>query len=161
MSTEYRTYVGPYLRCAVAQKEVTQLRISCITPECANYGRELRTPFCDRCGKRVGSLPRVTVQDAVDHWDVSEAIDESLSIASGDGYMTWSNVQHVHVWLPNQHEIGRYLETRTDWYLEDLDPITISQEQVAFQSYFDTEITYLRTLYTSVDLHWGILQDYS
>lgn len=57
MSISYSTYVGPYVRCEVRQIEAQRLHSTCPNAGCANYGTDVRTKFCGRCGARVESLP--------------------------------------------------------------------------------------------------------
>lgn len=78
MSYTYDTYVGPYARCAVERVPVTRLQITCPSEGCKNHGTGMRKPFCELCGAKVASLPHTELDFAIDHWDVSEEIDEAL-----------------------------------------------------------------------------------
>lgn len=164
MSFNYRTYVGPYVRCAVGQVPATQLQITCLNSSCENHGKGQRTPFCSLCGGKVGTLPHTVLEDAVDDGALQEEIDEQLVTASGDDYWRWSQVQHAHIWLPNIGTDGRdyHLEERDPWMLAEITSAQVDQEMIAFQVQFDAGLAALRDAYghDAVALHWGILQDY-
>lgn len=164
MSTDYRTYVGPYARCAVARVPVTRLQITCPNTVCKNHGEGLRTPFCDLCGTRVESLPQTGSAQAVDRWDVREEINEALAGAGGDAYWRWSESNGIHLWMPNLKMPGRrpHLEDRTDFALFEITEGQIATEILQFQITFEDALTVLRERYgaDAVTLHWGIIQDY-
>lgn len=162
MSISYRTYVGPYARCAVERVEKTVMQITCPNVECANHGESMRQPYCDRCGTRVSSLPHTELTDAVDDYDVSEAIDEALCTPSGGGYATWVEQHGAHLWLPNRRMPGRdpSLEEREAFALFEIGEKQRDAEILQFQITFEDALRELRTRYGNLTLHWGIIQDY-
>lgn len=165
MSFNYRTYVGPYVRCAVEQVPATQLQTTCLNSSCANHGKGQRTPFCSLCGGKVGTVPHTVLKDAVDDGAIQEQIDEHLVTASGDDYWRWTQAEHAHIWLSNVGTNGRdyHLEERDPWMLAEITSAQIDQEMVAFLLQFQDEINALQNAYGSdaVKMHWGIIQDYS
>lgn len=165
MSIDYRTYVGPYVRCAVGTKEIQALRIACPNAECPNHTREMRTPYCDRCGARVGSVEHTVTVDAVDVWDMREALNDTLATPSGDAYMRWAEANHAHLWISNVAVPMRdpHLESRVDFALFEITSTRVVAELDTFRRQFQNEILQLIAAYggDAVTLHWGIVQDYS
>lgn len=166
MSIDYGIYAGPYARCKVSLVEVTKLQISCPNAQCKNHARGLRTMYCDLCGSKVASVPHKEMDEAVDHWDVSEAINERLATAHGDQYHgRWLQENRTHLWMPNnplELEAG-HLNAREAFALFTIEPQTIADEMARFQSAFQDDLDYLRTVYgaDAVTIHWGIIQDYT
>lgn len=166
MGIDYGIYAGPYVRCAVRLEPVTKLHISCPNVECKNHGDALRTPFCNLCGSKVATLKHIEMAEAVDTWDVSEAINERLATAHGDAYHgRWSQENHAHLWMPNKplELVAGHLDAREAFALFTIEPRTIELELARFQGAFQDDLDYLRTVYgvDAVTLHWGIIQDYT
>lgn len=165
MSINYQTYVGPYVRCVVGTKEAQRLHVTCPNAGCVNYGTDVRTPFCDRCGAKIASLPETYIDDAVDQGDLRDAIGERLINPSGDGYYFWRQVQHIHLWVPNISMPGRdpRLEEREDFALVEITPALIEEERAQFEAFFAAELAAFRKAYgeAAVTIHWGVIQDYS
>ena len=166
MSIDYRTYVGPYVRCAVGVVSVTKERRSCANPACPGHQEEIyRAQFCQRCGSPIGKVPYTKTKDAVDAWYVIEAIDQRLTDASGDGYSRWVEQERAHIYIANVGIEGRsyHLEENADFALAEITPNQLNDEMAAFAGQFADEIAKLREMYSTeaVSLHWGILQDYS
>lgn len=162
MSFSYQTYVGPYVRCAVgAQTKVVSVR-ACLNDTCENHAKryDMSGAFCVLCGSAIGDVPHTEIADAVDHWEVSESINERLCTAGGDAYQTWTEAERAHIWKPNVGDVGRHLDDREDWRLEEIGAGQIGEELAAFEAFFAPELDYMRPLYLSVTLHWGIIQDY-
>lgn len=166
MGFTHRTYVGPYVRCAVGTVEVTKQRRSCINKGCVNHERTLpqRDAFCVVCGSPVGDVPYTATEAAVDDWAVREQIEDRLTTASGDAYMGWSEEQHAHLWVPNVATPGRdyWTEERTDFSVSEITAEQVLEERSAFTVFFQGEIEALRSFYgaAAVSVHWGIVQDY-
>lgn len=166
MGTTYQTYVGPYVRCRVGTVEVTETRIACIKEDCPNH---IRPPFsgkfCNLCGSPMDEVEYTETKDAVDSWDVSEAFEERLTTASGDGYWRWSRKERAHIWHTNVPTEGRdyHLEEMEDFSLVEIKPGQIQEEVTQFEQFFAEELATLRTHYgpAAVSLHWGTVQDYS
>lgn len=165
MSIDYRTYVGPYVRCAVGTKQIQALRIACPNAECLNHTRGLRASYCDLCGARVGNIEHTVTVDAVDVWDMRETIDDALTTPSGDAYMRWVEAERAHLWIPNRAMPGRdpHLESHIDFALSEIMPTRVQAELGGFRRQFQNEILQLIAAYggDAVTLHWGIVQDYS
>lgn len=165
MSIDYGIYAGPYVCCVVRRVPVTKLHITCPNTECKNHGRDMRSAYCDLCGGKCATLSYVELEDAVDHWDVSEAIDERLSSASGDAYARWSEENRVHLWTPNKpiQLVAGHLDAREAFALHIIGPSTIEDEIARFKATFQKDIEYLESVYgaDAVSFHWGIIQDYT
>ena len=166
MGFSHDTYVGPYVRCAVAVIDKPELRRSCTNIACAKYGQwaPSDTAFCSRCGAPVGDVPHIARRHAVDEWDVREAIRERLTTAHGDAYDTWSIDNGVHLWKPNIATDGRdyHLKSGMDFYHIEIAPRQIEEEIAQFIQQFAAELDTLQMLYgtASVAVEWGIIQDY-
>jgi hypothetical protein len=163
MSTTYSTYVGPYARCAVERVPVTRMQITCPTEGCKNHGEGMRRPFCDLCGAKVASLPYIEMDFAIDHWDVSEEIDEALCNPGGDEYHRWTEANAAHLWIPNRSMPGRdpRLEEREAFALFEIEEKQLAAEILQFQVTFEDALAQVRERYGNLTLHWGIIQDYS
>lgn len=162
MSIDYSTYVGPYARCAAAQEPKTQLRIACLNPQCASHAQGQRTKFCSLCGSPVGTVPHTVLDDAVSEWDVRESIDERLCTPGGDAYYEWKRTEHAHLWKPNIGKIGRRLDGREAFNLDEIATEQPAREIAQFQEFFAADLETLRAAYGAgaVTLHWGVIQDY-
>ena len=163
MSIDYSTYVGPYVRCAVERVPVTRMQITCPTKTCDNHGKSMRQPFCSLCGVKVASLPHTEEDFAIDHWDISEEINEALHTPSGDEYYRWSIANATHLWLPNLPMPGRspYLDSRADFALFDIAESQRNAEILQFQITFGDAIAHLKKRYGAISFHWGVVQYYS
>lgn len=164
MSIDYRIYVGPYVRCTVDPVPVTKLRVSCNTPGCKNNGKPMREPYCALCGKHVATQSYVELGQAIDEWDISEAINETLHSAHGDEYARWSVEHNAHLWMPNRpiDLAAGHLETPTDFALMNIGTNTVADEIMRFANTFPGEIAYLQEQYgmANVQILWGVIQDY-
>lgn len=168
MGIEYRTYVGPYVRCVVGTAEVEKSRRACLTQGCQNHQRDNAgrdSAFCSLCGSPIGLVPYTVVELAVDEWDVRDALNERLATPSGDGYSFWARDEYAHLWIPNVSTPGRdySLDERADFALMEITPEQALEERAAFTVQFQPELTVLRATYgaDAVSIHWGIIQDYS
>lgn len=163
MSIDYSTYVGPYVRCEVGAKESTQERQSCTNIACSNSGLYMTESYCPQCGTQIGPITVRYMSDAVDAWDIVEAIHERLTTAHGDAYVDWSRANSTHLWKPNVGDIGRHLEGKEDYYLADITAERLAEERIAFEEYFAPELAQLRAAYgeAAVSVRWGVIQDYS
>lgn len=163
MSTDYSTYVGPYVRCEVGVREVAGSYPGCPNLDCREFQKERHAAFCPVCGTPIIPLPYMTEVDAVDAWDITEAIQERLTTANGDSYAKWSKEHRAHLWKPNVSDIGRHLKDRWDFYLSDITAGRVEDERVAFEEYFAPELAALRIAYgeAAVSIRWGVIQDYT
>lgn len=168
MSITYRTYVGPYVRCAVETVEVEKQRRACTNVECQNHKRDIWAPeasHCHLCGSPLGDVAYREREDAVREWDVIEAIQERLTPAFGDAYLNWSREHHAHIYVVNIPTTGRdyHLEECTDFALAEITPLQIIEELTLFEVHFAEDLLTLRKMYgmAAVSTHWGVLQDYS
>lgn len=163
MSIDYSTYVGPYVRCEVGVKKVAGSFPGCPTPDCREFQKERHAAFCSACGAPIIPLPYETEVDAVDAWDITEAIQERLTTAHGDAYMDWSQVNMAHLWMPNTGGIGRHLEGKEDFSFDDITAEIVAVEIAAFTTFFATELSALIAAYGDgrVVVRWGVIQDYS
>lgn len=165
MSTSYRTYVGPYIRCAVASVEVERRRRACTNAECENHRREIyHNAFCSKCGSPVADVSYADTADAVSASDVQDEIDERMTDASGDTYLRWAEKERAHIWVANVSVPGRdyHLGEWVDFNLVEITPDQIRAELSQFEAHFANEIAVLCDRYgaAAVTLHWGVLQDY-
>lgn len=163
MGIHYSTYVGPYVRCAVGVEEVVEQIRACTNPTCPDHKQHVSSAFCRLCGSPVGDVPYRVVRDAVDDWEIREAINERLTTASGDGYFRWRRENHAHIWVPNVAAPWRdcRLEERADFNLVEIASEQVTEELAAFRRYFYPEIATLTERYGSISIHWGVIQDYS
>lgn len=163
MSTDYSTYIGPYVQCTVRQIETIEMRRTCPSVSCASHGRTLSADFCHVCGGHIRDVAFPVIVDAVDTYDLQEAIDERLADVSGDAYSEWSRENKAHLWKPNIGDVGRHLDSREPFALHRITPTDMHDELHAFEEYFAPELATLRTAYgeAAVSVYWGIIQDYS
>lgn len=166
MSIDYETYVGPYLRCSVGSIEITKERRACVKPACPNHTRQINEmAYCGICGSPINVVFYKEQADAVDRWDVSDAIHERLTSPGGDGYYLWAREKHVHIYIPNISTPGRdyHLDARAPWSIVEIGPGLVTIETEQFQSQFAADIDVIRSLYghPAVSIHWGIIQSYS
>jgi hypothetical protein len=167
MSTSYRTYVGPYVRCAVGIVEVAVEKRGCTNAVCENHRRTLRVAdatYCHKCGAAIGPVLYAETRDAVRAWEVLEAIDERLTDGSGDAYLRWVEKERAHIWVANVSVPGRdYQLDETDFALIEITPDQIRAELALFEHHFAGELITLSDLYGpgAISLHWGVVQDYT
>lgn len=165
MSIDYGTYVGPYIECRVETVQVTKTRKACTNRACKNHERQVSgSAFCNLCGSPIGPVEYTEPEHAVDQWDLSDAINETLTSAHGDGYYRWNREQGIHLWKPNVDTGGRdyHLESQEDFALFEIAPDQPAAEVVAFEAQFAAELARFRVAYgdSAVRVKWGIIQDY-
>jgi hypothetical protein len=165
MSITYRTYVGPYARCAITLVDTKKLQIGCANTACEYYGKNYKTKFCQACGQPIGSITHIEQEPSVDQWDVSEQLEERLTTPGGDEYDRWMRANLAQLWIPNVRSSWRsgHLEEREDFALVPISADQVINEQLAFQEFFTTEFAALMVRYgaDNVRIEWGVIQDYS
>jgi hypothetical protein len=168
MSISYRTYVGPYVRCTVETIEVEKQRRACTNVACAMHKSNIwsiEAKHCHLCGSAIRDVTYLERGDAVNDWDVMEAVEERLSPAFGAAYAKWSVEHRAHIYVANVTTEGRdcHLEERQDFALVEITPLGIIEELTRFKVQFADELLTMRKMYgiSAVSLHWGVLQDYN
>lgn len=166
MSTTYRTYIGPYVRCAVGTVEITRQRRACTNVACPNHTQErIKDAFCSLCGSSIGDVSYTEIEDTINDWDIIEEIGEELTPAFGDAYQEWVGEHHAHIWVANVATPGRdyHLDERVDFALVEIMPDMIREEMAQFEAQFAPALAVFRSRYGAgaVTLCWGIVQDYS
>lgn len=165
MGMSHSVYIGPYVRCVVERTTETTWKATCPNGACPNNGREAHEGerYCVMCGTAISQVAEVETVDAVDRWDVSEAISERLRVPGGDGYWRWSQKESVHLWLPNVGWGGRdgYLDM-DDFQVFTPTADTPADEMRQFVFFFAPELGVLRERYgnSAVTMAWGVVQYY-
>ncbi len=165
MSIDYNTYVGPYVRAVFQMEPSTQIDHACTNVDCKNHTRSYMTnAFCEFCGSPIGDIVRTTIKPSVDGWELTEEINERLTIAHGDAALEWSEQNRVHLWKANYKYGGRnsHLDSHEDFHLEEITPAMITDDVARFTAFFEDAIDTLRARYgeDAISIHWGIIQDY-
>jgi hypothetical protein len=129
------------------------------------HSRYSSSPFCNRCGGKVGEIAYATQEPSVNQWKLIEELSERLTNPTGDEYDRWMRANLTHLWLPNWRTPWRdgHLEEREDFALVPIIADQVTAEQAAFQEFFAAEIAALGVRYGAANVHmaWGIIQDYN
>jgi hypothetical protein len=167
MGISYKTYVGPYVRCAIEFKDDPRIKEACPNRKCKNYGQgwHTRGPFCEMCGSAIADMPYTERIESVHDSEIVDEINERLCSPSGDGYLRWIEEGCAHLWKPNVTTPWRKgrLEAQEDFALIDFETLSEpAQECKDFIIFFQAELAVLRKHYgeAAVSVRWGIIQDY-
>lgn len=165
MSSTYRTYVGPYIACAVSLSTTILTHRACTNTSCVRH-RQLSpqaSGFCAVCGAPWGDVPYAQLRPSVSQQTVFEELHERLSHPMGDAYHDWTTSHLRHLWLPNVEVPALRHNPRLATVGFAVTPLRDPATDIAIlESFFCPEIVLLRQWYgaESVTTGWGAVQDY-
>jgi len=151
---DYNVRVGPFVVCKTGKAEKTKTLFGCVK---CKKSKERHLGFCDKCGTKLGEFVVTYIDDKVDDFEVMEHIKDRLFTAN---VFEYSKIEGVHVYLSNI----KYGEKREadvgppDFNgMQEIDPRDVPEEIVRFETRFEKDLKYMRSLYASVEVKWGIL----
>lgn len=166
MTADYRTYVGPYIRCVAGPlKPVETEWKACVNKNCTSFLRISREAFCPKCGSAIQATKDTVLRPAINSNDVSEKVDQRLSRPMGDAYYTREQEGGDHLWMPNVAVDAIDRDTSFEEAAFSLTPIVahdVFTDCAAILSQFAGDLAILRGIYgeDSVFVEWGVIQDY-
>lgn len=167
MSSSYRVYVGPYIKCNVGRTVPTKTIRTCSSDICdlvkkrKEFNEEQN--FCHLCGSPAADLiVQGNERDKISPWDVSEKTDERLAQYNGE-YA--SRNKGVHLYVPNRDWPRPFIVERDGDLVGEILPVTgdtIAEETKWLEDHFAADLKTVRSLYgkTQVKVLWGILGEY-
>lgn len=142
-------YVGPYFKCVPTVEKVPVDRKVCLNPDCSEHDKEVRTPFCGRCGQVVG-LKKF-------HEETTKQFPHDITYELKNT-ITAVIERNLHLFMVNEHRKG----IRDFW--EDLFPFEVENEiprdetEWLMEKFFKEHERLLRE-YPSVKVVWGFIDN--
>lgn len=157
MSTDYNTYVGPYIKVYNPKKPSTKEYHSCTNKKCKNYEVELSSKFCDKCGDKI-QLIKVPSSEAID-FNVYEKCNEVIAEVMCE-YKP-DELKEYNIYISNNRDKydNSVFDPKYETYAINADAISLKDNLDKFSDAFKFEIQKLKSVFgnSNVEIKWGVL----
>lgn len=157
MSTDYNTYVGPYIKVYNPKKPSTKEYHSCTNKKCKNYEVELSSKFCDKCGDKI-QLIKVPSSEAID-FDVYEKCNEVIAEVMCE-YKP-DELKEYNIYISNNRNKynNSIYDPKYETYAINATVNSLTEDIYKFWMAFDKEIVKLKYVFgdDNVEIKWGVL----
>ena len=147
-------HLGPIIRCENKLTDTVKKIKTCSNKDCKNHGKIKDQMFCEICATRIDSVVIPISEKLVDHWAVSEILEEAL-------YHLDNPLQGplVDYWAPNvPRNNPRNFSLNFNDHL-NITSMNPQQEETWIKEAFAKEIQILKNVYgqNNVTVQWGMV----
>ena len=155
MSTDYTTYIGPYIQVHDPPKQVPIKVYTCPNEKCGQHKKLTQGSYCSTCGTKMGHVN--SVHTGITDYDVADETDDRLMEELTE-YKPY-NAKNDRFYLGNRERLGFSFDPTEKVLAVELSLVNSTEVLNKFKVIFSKDITRMEEVFgkENVAVKWGIL----
>lgn len=160
MSTDYKTYIGPYIEVYNPLQTKINDFYGCINKTCKSCGTPQSYKFCPECGNEI-QLIENHIKGRIE-FDIHDETKDTLSeMLCGDKPV---KISDYRFFIPNDYKApGIIYDNKYDPFAYSVNEIIIKSDDADVSARYSGELLRLKEVFgeANVTIKWGVLGDIS